>query len=251
MSADDYLNGILRRETVDTGPNSPVREVQQTLDPVLRRWQSYYLIGVWPSGSFAKGTANKSGTDIDLFVSVSEQSTESLKQLYETLYSALQTSGYAPTRQNVSINVRVSGYDVDLVPGKRQNAATQDHSIYRRRADTWTKTNIATHISHVRGYGHLAESRILKLWRSQKRVDFPSFYIELMVIDALRGASPATLAERVWKTLGYISQNIATARVVDPANTNNIISDDLSGPEKALVKAAADRALAAKTGPRS
>src|SRR5438445_278154 len=61
----------------------------------------------------------------------------------------MKEKGYAPTRQNVSINVRVNSYSVDLVPGKRQNSYGDDHSLYRRKADTWTKTNVVTHINHV------------------------------------------------------------------------------------------------------
>ena len=61
----------------------------------------------------------------------------------------MQEKGYAPKRQNVSIKVWVGGYDVDLVPGKRQEYFGDDHSLYRRRADTWIKTNVQTHINHV------------------------------------------------------------------------------------------------------
>ena len=62
MSADVYLQQILNREAVDTGIFSPVRTVQATLEPAIRLWANRFLIGVSPSGSFAKGTANKSGT---------------------------------------------------------------------------------------------------------------------------------------------------------------------------------------------
>ena len=63
MSADVYLQQILNRESVDTGIFSPVRTVQATLEPAIRLWANRFLIGISPSGSFAKGTANKSGTD--------------------------------------------------------------------------------------------------------------------------------------------------------------------------------------------
>jgi hypothetical protein len=35
MTADAYLQGILQREAVDTGPFSPVRSVQSTLQPII------------------------------------------------------------------------------------------------------------------------------------------------------------------------------------------------------------------------
>jgi len=245
LSADSYLQNILSREAVDTGIFSPVRGVQTTIEPVIREWAGGFLSSLSPSGSFAKGTANKSGTDIDLFISLSSATTETLKDIYESLFKKMSQSGYNPKRQNVSINVRVNGYDVDLVPAKRQDTYSDDHSLYRRRADTWTKTNVTTHISHVRNGSRLNETRILKLWRNQKGIDFPSFYLELTVIEALSGQYFGTLSGNVLKVFEYLRDRFSNARVVDPANTNNIISDDLTAAEKSKVTAAAEQALKA------
>lgn len=243
MTPDEYLRNILVREAVDTSPSSPVRGVQGTLEPILHGWAGTMLSSVSPSGSFAKGTANRSGTDIDLFISLSNQTTNTLKEIYESLFARMQANGYAPKRQNVSINVRVNGFDVDLVPAKRQDAYSQDHSLYRRRADTWTKTNVQTHINHVIGGGRTLETRVLKLWRSQKGLDFPSFYLEITVINALAGRYLVDLSGNVWTVFQYLRDTFPNARVVDPANTNNIISDDLSAAERAKVKTAAEQAL--------
>jgi len=159
MTADQYLHGILLREAVDAGPNSPLLGVQTTLMPTLRQWAGDNLLGVYPSGSFMKGTAVLSGTDIDLFISLSEHTSETLKDVYNKLFDCLTSAGYSPRRQNVSLNVTVSKYSVDLVPGKRQNALSDDHSLYRRKADTWTKTNVFTHARTVIGAARANEIR--------------------------------------------------------------------------------------------
>ena len=111
------------REAVDTGPSSPVRNVQATVLPVIREWAGGQLVAVRPSGSFAKGTANNSGTDIDLFISLAQSTSETLKEIYQSLLNRMSQKGYNPKPQNVSIGVKVSGYSVDLVPGKRQDRA--------------------------------------------------------------------------------------------------------------------------------
>jgi hypothetical protein len=153
-------------------------------------------------------------------------------------------NGYTPKRQNVSINIRVNGYDVDLVPAKRQDSFSRDHSLYRRKADTWTKTNVEKHVGLVRISGRLQESRVIKLWRDQKGLDFPSFYLEMTVIATLAGRASGSLSGNVVKVLEYLRDTFPRARVVDPANTNNIISDDLTDNERAKVKATAEQALA-------
>lgn len=169
MSADDYLRNILRREAVDNGPYSPVRGVQDQILPVIREWAGQHLVNVSPSGSFAKGTANHSGTDIDLFISLAQQTPNTLKEIYDTLFRKMTEKGYGPKPQNVSINVKVNGYSVDLVPAKRQDLFTLDHSLYRRKVGSWQKTNVERHISHVQQGGRLDETRVVKLWRNQFR----------------------------------------------------------------------------------
>ena len=245
MSADYYLQSILTREAVDTSLFSPVRSVQSTVHPIITAWAGSQLAGVSPSGSFAKGTANHSGTDIDLFISLRSDTTNTLKEIYNSLFDSVKAAGYSPRRQNVSINIRVNGYDVDLVPAKRQALIGEDHSLYRRRADTWTKTNVATHIAHVVHSRCTNEIRIIKLWRNQKGLDFPSFYLELTVIAALSGQLFGTLSSNVWKVFEYLRDTFPSARVIDPANTNNIISDDLNATERATIRTAAVQALKA------
>ena len=244
LMSDAYLAQILQRETVDTGIFSPVRHVQQTLAPSVQKWANRFLVSVAPSGSFEKGTANRSGTDIDLFISLHEDVPDSLADIYGSLFNRLREDGYAPRRQNVSIGVTVGAVKVDLVPGKRQNAYTTDHSLFRSKAGTWTKTNVTTHINHIVLAGRQRETRVVKLWRNQKGLDFPSFYLELTVIAALaRTGVLNSLSDNVKLCLEYIRDNLSRARVVDPANTNNVISDDLTAGGKTMVERAAARAL--------
>jgi len=51
MTPDEYLQGILHREGVDTGPLSPVRGVQVVIAPIIREWAGAMLLSVQPSGS--------------------------------------------------------------------------------------------------------------------------------------------------------------------------------------------------------
>jgi hypothetical protein len=244
VTADQYLSNILARERVDNGLTSPVRGVHAAIAPTLNVWGNGYIVAVHPSGSFAKGTANRSGTDIDLFISLSENLIDPMKQVYDSLFTQLTQRGFNPVRQNVSINTQIHGYSVDLVPARRQNQHSHDHTLYRRKADTWTKTNVVTHINCVANSGCVNEIRILKLWRNQKGLDFPSFYLELTAMAALTGRY-GTLSQRVWIVLEYLRDRFPTARVVDPANTNNVISDELNAHECARISAAARTALAA------
>jgi hypothetical protein len=241
MTGDQHLYGILAREAVDTSATSPVRAAQAIVAPIIREWAGDKLVSIHPSGSFVKGTGNRSGTDLDLFISLSENTTETLKEIYDKLFDRLSDKGYAPKKQNVSVNIQVLGFSVDLVPGKRQNAGSLDHSLYVSRARTWQKTNVWTHIAAVRTQNRISEIRVLKLWRDQLGLDFPSFYLELVAARALSGR-PLALAENVSLVFDYLRDSFMSARFVDPANSNNVISDELTIAEKRKICTAATEA---------
>jgi Nucleotidyltransferase domain len=239
----DYLLGILAREAVDTSSVSPVRGAQALILPTIRNWAGSQLLDVTPSGSFAKGTANRSGTDIDLFISLSWTTRVALKDIYNSLFQTLANAALNPRKRNVSISLRLGAFDVDLVPGRRQNSTSPDHSLYRNRSDSWIQTNVGTHILTVLQSARQPQIRILKLWRDQKGLDFPSFYLELLVVEALLGVRVHDLAASVAQVLVYFRDRILTSRVVDPANTNNIVSDEVTAAGKQTIRAAAIAAL--------
>jgi hypothetical protein len=66
-------------------------------------------------------------------------------------------------------------------------------------------------------------------------LEFPSLYLELFVIRALSGRSTATLADNVFHVLKELGTSLPSARVDDPSNTNNVLSDDLTLQEKQVI----------------
>lgn len=241
MTPDDYVLSVIARYRVQTGPGSAAYQAGQLLYPVIALWAGRYLLEVTYSGSYAKGTAVRGSTDVDLFISVAPDTPGTLKDLYEHLLAFLHAKHLSPGPQNVSIRIPYRGLSVDLVPGRKQRGNTRDHSLYRHRAGCWTKTNVSKHVSFVRNSMRLNEIRALKVWRQLHGLDFPSFYLELAVINALSGRRTHQLAANVLAALQYIEDRLTTARLVDPANSNNIVSDDLNVAEK---RRAADQAAA-------
>ena len=239
----EYLRNILTRETVLLGLLSPIGRAYEILTPAINRWANGNPIAIIPSGSFAKGTANSSGTDLDLFISIPPDVPNTIEEAYRLLASQLRAHGFAPKLQNVSIGVTVGNLSIDLVPGRLQNPFCSDHTIFHRRTKSWRKTNIAEHVNYVRSSGRQNEIRILKLWRDQKGFDCPSFYLELATIRALSDAG-SDLANNVRQSLEYLATKFSSARFVDPANSANIVSDDLTAAEKLRIQTLARRALA-------
>jgi len=247
MTADEYVRQVLRRYDIDTGPTSPVQVAADYLVPKLERWAGDYLTGkgVVVTGSLAKGTPVSCGTDLDLFISLRNDTRASLRGIFGSLLDFAHRNGWQPRPQNVSIGVTVDGVNVDLVPARVQPDVRNAHSIFVGRLNSWTKTDVFQHIGLVANSRRTEEIRAVKVWRHLNGLSFPSFYLELTVLEALYGCSTTALSENFVRVLRYLTNTFSTARVVDPANTNNVISDDLTAAEKARIAHAAALSLAA------
>jgi hypothetical protein len=234
-AGDQYVLRVIAKYRVEKGEGSAAHQAGSALLPIIKSWAGAHLLETTYSGSYAKCTAIRGATDVDLFISLSPDTPGTLKDIYNSLLSFLRSKSMSPEAQNVSIRIPHRNLSVDLVPGRKQPGPTTDHSLYRRQADTWTKTNVDSHIAVVGDSGRLDEIRGLKIWRTLRGLDFPSFYLELTLIQGLSGRPTGQPAANILAGLRYIGEHLTTARVVDPANTNNVVSDDLTASEKALV----------------
>ncbi len=247
MTADEYLAIILSNYQVYCSIGSSSYNERQILSPVIKNWANASLLDFDFSGSTAKGTGVKGSTDVDFFISLSSQEPLTLKQIYDSLFDYLTRNGYTARRQNVSIGLSHNGLAVDLTPGKKQSGNTNDHSIYRNKLQTWTLTNVQNHINIVKNSGRIEEIKLAKIWRNLHKLDFPSFYLELTVMNALSGKNRGQLANNFWSVLTYLRDSLVDAIVVDPSNTGNVVSDDLYKYEKQAIADTATQSLSKKT----
>lgn len=235
MTQDQYVESILAKYAVPRGPTSPAEQLGTAVAGPLRTWAGGQLNALEYSGSYAKETGVRGVSDVDIFISLKSDTTNTLKEIYSSLYSLALDQGWSPRLQNVSVGVTVSGTRGDLVPGKVHAGYRNYHSLYLRKRDSWTQTNVALHVSTVRDSGRRPEIRAVKIWRFLHGLDFPSLYLELFTIQSLSGRSQSNLAENVLLALRTVGTSLASIRIEDPSNTNNVLSDDLTGQEKARI----------------
>ena len=232
MTQDQYVESILARYAVPRGPTSLAERLGATVAGPIRTWAGQQLNALEYSGSYAKETGMRGISDVDVFISLKADTTDTLKEIYNNLHNLAQQQGWSPRAQNVSIGVTVNGTQGDLVPGKIQTGCQDYHSLYLRKRDSWTKTNVSQHVQIVRNSGRVREIRAVKIWRFLRSLDFPSLYLELFTIQALKGCSRTALADNIFHALRTVGTLLTSTRIEDPANTNNVLSDDLSKQEK-------------------
>lgn len=221
------------------------------LKNVFISWASSCYLDILNSGSRAKGTAIALASDVDYLVSLSNgcnQNNGGLEYTFNQLYQHLIDKGYQNVRkQNASCRVTLNSLEVDITPATKQPGYTNDHSIWLSKKRTWQKTNIQTHISDISRSGRTNEIKIVKIWRELNKLDFPSIYLEYLILDILNGRSTniANLGSNSFYVLTELAKDYGNPlfrNIIDPANSSNILSDLLDRSEKNLIINAAKTA---------
>jgi hypothetical protein len=245
---DLYITTVVSAHTPISLQN--VAQIAQELNAHIFAWANGHNYELKLSGSLAKGTGITGTTDVDFFISLNPSvgRCNTLKRVYETLRNRFNGAGYAAREQNVSIGINHLGYKIDLVAGVKQTPNGFDHSIWKRKKQTYTKTNIDQHISHVAGSGRVFDIKAIKIWRKLWGLDFPSFYLELSVIEALRGKSlSGSPSNNFIDVMNYLSGDFISRTIFDPSNQGNEVSEELTQAEKDIIKNKASIALALVT----
>lgn len=247
MTAEMYLAQILQKYTAKSLINYS-QQISQ-LKTTLQSWASSCYVNILDSGSRAKGTAISLASDVDYLVSLTSGCNENsggLKSIYDGLYTKLNNSYQNVRKQNVSVRINLAGLQVDVTPARKQNGLTNDHWVYLSKSGSRQQTNIQKHITDISQSGRTNEIKIIKIWRELNQLDFPSIYLEYLIVKNIlqyKGADFASNAFYIFQELAKDTGNPLFARIVDPANSNNILSDLLTVAEKnkiiALAKIAA------------
>jgi len=221
------------------------------LKSTLTSWAGSCYLDILDSGSRAKGTAIDLASDVDFLVSLSNGCNANkggLEFTYDLLYDHLNNNGYQNLRkQNVSSRITLNSLEIDITPATRQPGNTYDHSIWLSKKKTWQKTNIQKHIFDISRSTRLNEIKLIKIWRELNGIDFPSIYLEYLVIQVLSGRSSdiSNLGHNTFYVLTELAKDYGNplfSNIVDPANTNNILSDLLDRSEKNIIISTAKRA---------
>ncbi len=207
----------------------------------LRGWKFHkYVKSVSLAGSHAKGTDLRD-SDVDIFIGLAPETPASLKEIQRSL--AEHFIPYGSSLRNVSVRVTFEGMTIDLVPARRTFTG---HMLWQARFDIWLKTDITEQIRYVRDSRLIDEILALKIWRRRHALRFPSFLIELAVIHALTPNRP--IGESFTSLLRFLATDFPTTRLLDPANSNNVVSNLLTEVEKLRIARRARLSLWGKWG---
>jgi hypothetical protein len=242
LTTEQYAASIVEKYRIVPDTGSASHRAADKVIPVLKQWGKEYLLGITLSGAYAKNTAISLSSHVDILIALNPVPNMEMKGIYWGLVEYLTEHDLRPHTRNVSIQLQSKGLNVDLIPACRDRE-TSGNLLFNKRTGAAVHTDVAQHVHLVANSGRQQEICALKIWRERSGLDFPSLYLELTVLHALAEERFGQLADNVLAVLRYISTRFEQAVVRDPANSDNIVSNDLSATDKKTVAKAARAAL--------
>jgi hypothetical protein len=247
MSNETYLRGLLAQQELTPQELAALRGLRDKIEGQLRNGLNK-IERVYYAGSFGKDTMIRELYDLDIVVYWANDCGFTLQDIYNAAGDALRKNWKVVKSKTVAWELPFEGgFHLDVVPGRALNNTFKYANLYRTDTTTSLQTSIKVHIDTVRNSGRRDAIRLIKLWRKRKGVPFKkSLALELITIDGCSGLPTDNLENQLLAAFHYMADNILTARLVDPANTNNVISEDITYSDKLAIQTAAKAAIAAQ-----
>jgi hypothetical protein len=242
MPTTDQYAAIVEKYRIMPDTGSPSHRAADDLIPTLKQWGKQYLLGITLSGAYAKNTAISLSAQVDLLIALSPVPGMEMKKIFWSLFEFLTDHDLRPRTRNVCIEIEHKGLRMHLIPAYR-DGGTAGNVLFNKKSGSVIHTDVAQHVHLVANSGRQQEICALKIWRERSQLDFPSLYLELSVLHALESERFGQLADNVSAVFHYLSGRFEKTAVRDPADSDNVVSDDLSGSEKQAIAKAARKAL--------
>lgn len=201
-------------------------------------------------GSAVKGLSIE-GSDIDVQIAF-KQNTGTIANVYEMVndfcaeeYKDNSLTDVRSQKHSVglSFNIANKNQRIDVVPLRQVNNGTGDTYLFVGNSSffgspTYKKTNPKKQLAAFKFT--LRQKRIIKLlkaWKIENKISIKSMHLEYLVHKAFKSTRmPSDIDKCLLEVIKFIGNNITTLRFVDPGNSNNIISNTLTGIQKVNIR---------------
>jgi hypothetical protein len=239
-TVNQYASSIVEKYRVISGNGSASHHVADEIIPLLKQWAQQHLLGITLSGAYAKNTAITLSSEADVLILLGPVPGMGMKKIFWNLFEFLTDRDLCPRTSDVSIRVVSSGHPLDLIPACRDEGGS-GNLLFNKKSGVAVSTDVAKHVHLVANSGRQQEICALKIWRERSSLYFPSFLLDLTVLHALESERFGQLADNFLAVLRHLSSRFEHIDLRDPANSENIVSNELSASDKkAIAKAARD-----------
>jgi hypothetical protein len=230
MNNNEYLQGVLRSQTLasDSEELKALQEQRAKVEKLLRDHFAKSSPTIRYGGSKAKGTMIKEAYDLDVICYFPHDDIdvgETLEDIYNNTRKALDSDYWVEPKPSAlrlrdrdPKNFKVD-FHIDVVPGRYTDGTKTDTFLYQSSGEKKRlKTNLVTHIEHVRDSGITDAIQLLKLWRLRNGLRIKHFALELLTIKLLKDKKAVSLADQLKHVWEQIRDHVDSLSIEDPAN---------------------------------
>lgn len=230
MTHDEYLAGILKEQTFasDDQEMKVLRERRGDVEKLLRDKFSGTAISIRWGGAMAKGTMIRQSYDGDMtcyFNHGDGTAGKTLEEIYDGVAKVL-SDDYIVDRKTSALRIygqstygRGNDFHIDVVPGRFTDDDKGDVYIHQNAGTKERlKTNLQTHIDHIKDSGVVEAIRMMKLWNVRNGIGAKTFVLELLVVKLIKGKKGKSLSDQLTHVWTEFRDHKDRLAVEDPAN---------------------------------
>ena len=239
-----YLNKTLNYYKDDnTLLLEKAEQIQNKLDSKFKKELANY-----PNlnGSITKDTSIY-GSDIDIQIPFKRNS-GSIENVYNSVsdfifdeFEDAKLVGIRKQKHSIGLEFNIENEikRIDVVPLREVDNNSGDTYLYVNNTGfferpTYKKTNYLKQSKTLQFSAKEKKIiRLLKVWKVENNLKLKSIHIEFLVKKAFEKKQiPYGIEKCLLETISFLAENIMFIKIIDPANTNNIISNSLTYKEK-------------------
>ncbi|MBD3211068.1 MAG: hypothetical protein GF311_00545 [Candidatus Lokiarchaeota archaeon] len=247
IDEEKWLRKILNDQNLDKNQLNNIKNLKKSITDTLK---SNYLGGnpiFYNAGSYAKGTMIKTNYDLDIVAYWSPFYNHSVSELYYNVGKLLDRNWKGVSQKTVGWQIQFRGnFHIDVIPGKLKPDKKDYAYLYNKDINGRFETSVKKQVKFIKRKRRQKTIRLLKLWKIRKNVPIKTFILELLTVFACKGIPRKNLGDQLRATFNFMKNEILRIKLFDPANSNNLVSNDLTIEQKHRIKNLADQALNAK-----
>ncbi len=245
MHVDEFLRKVLKDlEPPDSQIKSLLRlrdNVRSCIYDNINGKKSMFM-----AGSFKKKTMIKRHYDLDMFI-IWTQGFIPLNEIEDLFYmvkDALNTKWNRLLKKRVGWRIPYENeFHVDVIPSIKDENNSNFSYLYNCYENTTLRTSMQVHMEQIEKYNRRDVIKLIKLWKYRRDVPIKTFLLEVITHLACYNVTRESLSDQLEVVFEFIAENIVNRSFYDPANRNNIITENLTLQEKYEIKDKANNAL--------
>ncbi len=236
MDNEGFLRDVLTSQDLTYNQLDNLKNLRETIAQQIRD-----AIGgapyIYYGGSYKKETMIKAAYDLDVVIHWRPDFGYDLESLYELTRRTLQQNWRNVRQKRFGWQIHFDGdFHIDVIPGKFSSTDGRYAYLFNSDRQGRFQTSIQIQSEFVLDSRRQDAIRLMKLWKVRKDVPIKSFILEQLVIKGCSGLSREFLEPQLSDALKFIADNILSIRLEDPANSNNIITEDLTIEQKYRIR---------------